>query len=381
MVTRSAIAVIGAGLAGAACARTLAQAAHDVTVFDAAGNPATGASGNPLGILHSLISRDHNLASQWSEFGMACTLRWLKELQPLADASGLGRLGESCGVLQMNGDGSKLVCWDPMGAWIRPAALVQACLLQAQSHGARLRMNDAVVAINDDAELQLADGRWESFDAVVICAGESTAKLLPQAMLALNAIRGTISSYAVPHHVQGLPCVICASGYATPVIDGEMVVGASFERLNQHEPLHQVFSELPTPESETDEVAVSEFMSNLERLEIIAPQLAQQCQDFPVQERTSIRSATLDRMPHVGRILDHRITLSARVSRLEHMPRHPRLWVLGGLGSRGLSSAPLGAEMIAAQMQGRDLPIASRVAQAVDPVRFALRQHQRRVAC
>ena len=366
MVTRSAIAVIGAGLAGAACARTLAQSAHDVTVFDLADRPARGASGNPVGILHSLFSRDHNLASQWIDLGMACTLRWLNELQPLADAAGLGRLGESCGVLQMNGDASALVSWDPMGAWIRPAAFVQTCLLQAQSHGARLRLNDAVIAVSDDAQLQLADGRWEPFDAVVICAGEATDTLLPQAALALNAIRGTISTYAVPDHVQGLPCVICATGYATPVIHGEMVVGASFERLT---------------ESDADESALSESMSNLERLKIIAPQLAQHCADGFVQERTSIRSATLDRMPHVGRIVDHRVSLSASVSRLEHMPRHPKLWVLGGLGARGLSSAPLGAEVIAAQMQGRELPIAPRVVQAVDPVRFALRRHQRRAAC
>ena len=70
MVTRTDIAVIGAGLAGAACARALARAGLRVTVFESASGPATGASGNPIGILHPLVSKDHNLASQLVELGM-----------------------------------------------------------------------------------------------------------------------------------------------------------------------------------------------------------------------------------------------------------------------------------------------------------------------
>jgi tRNA 5-methylaminomethyl-2-thiouridine biosynthesis bifunctional protein len=52
--------------------------------------------------------------------------------------------------------------------------------------------------------------------------------------------------------------------------------------------------------------------------------------------------------------------------------------VLGGLGSRGLSSAPLGAEIISAQLKGDPAPVPERLLAAVDPVRFALRRHQRR---
>jgi len=55
MVTRTDIAVIGAGLAGAACARALARAGFRVTVFEAQGAPASGASGNPIAILHPLV--------------------------------------------------------------------------------------------------------------------------------------------------------------------------------------------------------------------------------------------------------------------------------------------------------------------------------------
>ena len=42
--------------------------------------PATGASGNPVGIVHPFISKDWNLASQFMQAGVETTLRWVEEL-------------------------------------------------------------------------------------------------------------------------------------------------------------------------------------------------------------------------------------------------------------------------------------------------------------
>lgn len=360
MVTRTDIAVIGAGLAGAACARALARAGLRVTVFESASGPATGASGNPIGILHPLVSKDHNLASQLVELGMATTLKWLDELTPIAQAKGIGILGESCGVLQLSDDASKLILWDPKGTWIKPQRFVQSCLLDAQSHGAQIYYDHTVTSISDDGELTFADGSIKLFDAVVVCNAYQMDILLARHELMLNTIKGTVSRYAVPE-AYSLACVMCASGYATPVVEGEMVVGASYERLGSS-----------VDASDSDE------LSNLDRLRIIDSRLADICAGLPAQDRTSIRSATLDRMPHMGRVLDPRVALAPSVSQLHQMPRNDRVWVLGGLGSRGLSFAPLGAEVIAAQLSSQALPIFDRLARAVDPVRFALRRHQRR---
>jgi len=203
-------------------------------------------------------------------------------------------------------------------------------------------------------------GRSTLFDAVVVCNAYQMDILLARHELMLNAIKGTVSRYAVPE-AYSLACVMCASGYATPVVEGEMVVGASYERLGSS-----------VDASDSDE------LSNLDRLRIIDSRLADICAGLPAQDRTSIRSATLDRMPHVGRVLDPRVALAPSVSQLHQMPRNDRVWVLGGLGSRGLSFAPLGAEVIAAQLSDQALPISHRLARAVDPVRFALRRHQRR---
>ncbi|MFN4959832.1 MAG: FAD-dependent oxidoreductase [Burkholderiales bacterium] len=355
MVTRTDIAVIGAGLAGAACARALARAGFRVTVFEAQGAPASGASGNPIAILHPLVSSDHNLASQWVEVGMKTTLRWLSEL---GGGNPKGSLGQSCGVAQLNRDASDLVHWTADGAWIRPTQFVKACLSEAIACGAQVIFNQEITALETTSERVSLGLKNQSFDAAVVCTAQSTELLLPQAQLMLNALHGTVTSYSISQS-ESLPCVICADGYATPVIDGQMVVGASYERGDD----------------------THDKSSNLDRLRVICEPLAALCAASPSQDRRSTRSASLDRMPNVGRVLDANQPLKPSISQIHQMPRHPRLWVLGGLGSRGFSSAPLGAEIIVAQMRGVVPPVGPRLLAAVDPVRFALRRHQRRSPC
>jgi tRNA 5-methylaminomethyl-2-thiouridine biosynthesis bifunctional protein len=355
MVTRTDIAVIGAGLAGAACARALARAGFRVTVFEAQGVPASGASGNPIAILHPLVSSDHNLASQWVGVGMKTTLRWLSEL---GEGNSKGSLGQSCGVAQLNRDASDLVHWTADGAWIRPTQFVKACLSEAIACGAQVIFNQEITALETTSERVSLGLKNQSFDAAVVCTAQSTELLLPQAQLMLNALHGTVTSYSISQS-ESLPCVICADGYATPVIDGQMVVGASYERGDD----------------------THDKSSNLDRLRVICEPLAALCAASPSQDRRSTRSASLDRMPHVGRVLDANQPLKPSISQIHQMPRHPRLWVLGGLGSRGFSSAPLGAEIIVAQMRGVVPPVGPRLLAAVDPVRFALRRHQRRSPC
>ncbi len=404
MVTRTKVGIIGAGLAGAACARALSRAGCSVSLFEAADQPAGGASGNPLGILHPLVSRDHNLASQWVDVGMATTLRWLKELNEgfsvgwtvtsdlrahgdglsmRARGEGVGEIGQSCGVLQLTADGSDLVSWAPDGAWIRPARFVQACLLDAQAHGAALHYNTRALSVTSLAEvsIQHQDGQsyTQAFDALVICTAADMQRLLPNAQLVLNSIRGTVSSYTVPPELS-LPCVICASGYATPVIDGQMLVGASYERIVEYSPDQSGASRTTDAQQPAKHQVVEDLdaLSNLDRLAIFSKPLAGYCARLVPSERASVRSASLDRMPHVGRVLDWTKPLTPSISQIRQMPRCDRLWVLGALGSRGLSSAALGAEVITAQILGVPTPLDPRLLAAVDPTRFALRRHQRR---
>jgi tRNA 5-methylaminomethyl-2-thiouridine biosynthesis bifunctional protein len=64
-----------------------------------------------------------------------------------------------------------------------------------------------------------------------------------------------------------------------------------------------------------------------------------------------------------------------------HIPRTgnycPGLYINCGYGSRGLSYAPLAAELLAAQITGEELPIEQELASALNPARFIIRNLKR----
>jgi tRNA 5-methylaminomethyl-2-thiouridine biosynthesis bifunctional protein len=111
-------------------------------------------------------------------------------------------------------------------------------------------------------------------------------------------------------------------------------------------------------------------------------------------------------MPHIGQVISQQALeagLPRSASQLHHMPRQDQLYVLGGLGSRGLSIAPLAAELLAGQIvsasegspsrggfaeqerkhdavdapNAPSAPLPRPLLDAVDPARFVLRAHRR----
>ena len=68
---------------------------------------------------------------------------------------------------------------------------------------------------------------------------------------------------------------------------------------------------------------------------------------------------------------------SATAGRLRDFERLPGLVVCCGLGGRGITWAPLLGELAAAQLCGAPLPMEGRLADALDPLRFALRAARR----
>lgn len=55
------------------------------------------------------------------------------------------------------------------------------------------------------------------------------------------------------------------------------------------------------------------------------------------------------------------------------MPRLPGLYAALAYGSRGLTWAALGAELLASQIDGEPLPLELELAEAVDPARLLVR--------
>ncbi|HRD97761.1 MAG TPA: oxidoreductase, partial [Rubrivivax sp.] len=63
-----------------------------------------------------------------------------------------------------------------------------------------------------------------------------------------------------------------------------------------------------------------------------------------------------------------------RADQARLLPRQQGLFVLTGLGARGLTLAPLMADLVAAQATGTPWPVEQDLADAVDPARWLVRQ-------
>jgi tRNA 5-methylaminomethyl-2-thiouridine biosynthesis bifunctional protein len=142
--------------------------------------------------------------------------------------------------------------------------------------------------------------------------------------------------------------VVCAEGYIAPPHRGQHTLGASFDFSNE---------DLST--------TVADHVGNLQLLEDISPDLAERlgARNLPAQAlqgRAAFRCTSPDYLPMVGP--------QASCPWLEG------LYVNSGHGSRGLITAPLSAELIAAWLCDEPLPLPRSVAEACHPNRFMLRE-------
>jgi len=90
-----------------------------------------------------------------------------------------------------------------------------------------------------------------------------------------------------------------------------------------------------------------------------------------------------DHIPMVGAVADYAVTLATyqdlpqqrqQGTEIISAPVHPDLFMLGALGSRGLSSAPLAAEILASQIFAEPLPLDSETLAALNPNRLWVRK-------
>ena len=101
---------------------SLARRGWQVTVVDAAAEPASGASGLPVGLYAPYISADNNFTSQISAVGVQFTQKLARQL--LVE----GVDWQPSGVMSRKyGEAEQ---WHADAGWIKPAALVKACLAQ-----------------------------------------------------------------------------------------------------------------------------------------------------------------------------------------------------------------------------------------------------------
>ncbi|TKJ76630.1 bifunctional tRNA (5-methylaminomethyl-2-thiouridine)(34)-methyltransferase MnmD/FAD-dependent 5-carboxymethylaminomethyl-2-thiouridine(34) oxidoreductase MnmC [Pseudomonas sp. CFBP13509] len=388
--------VIGGGLAGCASAASLAARGWQVSLLERHGGLAQEASGNPQGVLYLKLSAHGTALSQMIVSGFGYTRRLLEHLQRGVDWDG-------CGVLQLAFNAKEAErqaqlaqafapqllhlldkaqaqaragvgleqggLFFPEGGWVHPPAL---CQWQARQPGIE------VLAHHEVLDLRKVGGHWQAWDGdrllasapVVVLAGAAEVKRFAAgAELPLKRIRGQITRLPQTAASQALATVVCAEGYVAPARLGEHTLGASFDFNNDD----------LTP-------TAAEHAGNLELLQEISPDLAQRLHAADLaaetlEGRAAFRCTSPDYLPIVGPLADSLAFAQAYdVLRKDarHTPQATCPWLDGlyinsGHGSRGLITAPLSGELLAAWLDNEPLPLPRSVAEACHPNRFAVR--------
>jgi tRNA 5-methylaminomethyl-2-thiouridine biosynthesis bifunctional protein len=388
--------VIGGGLAGCASAASLAARGWHVSLLERHDGLAREASGNPQGVLYLKLSAHGTALSQLIVSGFGHTRRLLEHLQRGTDWDG-------CGVLQLAFNAKEAErqaqlaqafapdllhrldqpqaqaragvslghggLFFPEGGWVHPPAL---CQWQAGQPGIEVLTHHEVL------ELRKVDGQWQAWDgerllagaAVVVLAGAAEIKrFAPSAGLPLKRIRGQITELAETPASSALNTVVCAEGYVAPARLGQHTLGASFD-----------FNSLDLTPSAADHAG------NLALLEEISPDLRQRLhadalEPEQLQGRAAFRCTSPDYLPIVGPLADPHLFAQAYAvlgKDARQVPDAPCPWLDGlyvnsGHGSRGLITAPLAGELLAAWLENEPLPLPRSVAEACHPNRFALR--------
>lgn len=365
-------AVIGAGLAGATCARALAERGWQVTVFDPQGI-AQGASGNLAGVVYTTPSPHATAQNRFYQSSYLNALHWLQR----HGFPGCRDDGALSGVRQYPPDPRQQArqhgaldsglwpedqlqpCTDhdglllPGGGYIRPP---RWCAHLLDHPGIRLvQQRITHLAPRDERwQLTLDEGPAQVADIAVIANAAAARALCQLDWLPLKLIRGQVSYCRATDASHDWSQAICHSGYLTPALDGLHCVGATFD-LRRHD---------LQPEASDNDRNLAELAAQLPEqwAQLGGPDIE------VVGERVGLRCQSIDFLPLAGEVPDARA--------LPHRPL-PGLYMSIAHGSRGITGTPLCAELIAALVNDEPLPVDTELLGALAPARFILRQRKK----
>jgi tRNA 5-methylaminomethyl-2-thiouridine biosynthesis bifunctional protein len=387
--------VIGGGVAGTASASSLARRGWQVMLIERHGELAQEASGNPQGVLYPRLSGHDIPLSRLAQAGFMTTLRLLQSLLPK------GEDWDDCGLLQQafnaretkrckevlaRGLPPDLVrgvdaeetaelagiamphggLWFPSGGWVHPPAM---CRALASQNGIMLKTSaEALNLVHSTHGWQVwgADKLLAEAPVIVVCGANDITDFQQTAHLPLEPVRGQITRLpATPASAQ-LKAVVCTEGYVSPARDGTHCIGATF-----------------SPGERSLELRIDDHADNLAMLKHLSPALHKSLGGTALDAaqlpgRVALRCVSPDYLPLAGPLLDAALLAERYVvgSRLpvEHLPWLGGLYINAGHGSKGLLTAPLCAEIIAAMLEHEPLPVDAGLACTLDPNRFLLRQ-------
>jgi len=396
--------VIGAGIAGCTTAAALKNRGWQVSLMDRHPQPGQEASGNPQGILYPKLSTEDSALALFGRHALCHALHFYEDYWQS------GNPGERCGVLVLpendnetrrfadidkrfanapelvrpvaGNELSELAgvslsadkgLFFPALGWVQPPAVcawLSANIPFRQGTVTRLERdeNNAIWHLFDSNDKLLA-----SAPVIIVASSYSATRLEQCAHLPLRQIRGQISALPATSASAALRTVICGAGYMAPAQSGVHTLGATYD---MDESNTQVRSRDHQRNLETLAKTDGALPVLWSRANLTAANL---------HGRAGIRCTTPDYLPVAGPAPD----VDGFTARFAAYGRNgkadiplpgcylPGLWLNCGHGSRGLTYAPMVAELLATQISGDIPPLPRELTVALNPARFIIRSLKR----
>ena len=426
--------IVGAGIAGASLAYALTRRGQRVTLIEQDAQPARGASGNRQAAVYPLLNGEHDTLSQ---IYLQSFLYGRRLLSPIMTAHSVAHdwcgvvqlaFNDKSGakinnlvaqfakpapasplpgsfapplLIPLNADEVNARCGIaanlsgleyPHAGWVcayeLTQALIDAALLTglldchyhttvtelSQQEDLQWQLQLTPSVENHQGDQQAGSAEQPALtralfadtvlaDTVVLAAGHQVLRWPQTRQLPLSAVRGQVNYQASNPQLAGLNVVICYEGYLTPAWQGRHCLGASYG----HDQTGLNY-------------AAADEQENLDKLSRALPALTA-IQPTRGSGRVSVRASCRDHLPLVGAAPNK----AAQLLQYQQLPvRHKEalglatdyegLYVFAGLGSRGFCTAPLLAEVLAAQLLDEPYPLTRPQLASLNPNRLWLRK-------
>ena len=397
------IAIIGGGIASLCTAISLVKRGAKITIYCEDEQTALNASGNKQGAFYPQLSDDnernirfyiHAFAYghqflQWAiqqqiefeyEFcGVAlCAynekaeskLNKIAELNLPSDlyqSLNQTELSEKVGLPLPFGGG-----FIPQGAWLAPRQLVQHAFAFLEKKGVQIKTSQKATELSQTENgWQITTAENETFchEVVVLANGHKLTEFEQTQKLPLYPVRGQVSQIPTSEKLLKLKTVLCYDGYLTPVDQAKTshCIGASHVRDNA-----------------TREFSLTEQQENQQKIQQNIPEeWTKEVDTSGNLARIGVRCSVRDLTPIIGAVphfsaqqtqYQNLFNLRRRKQPIEQAENYPNLYLIGALGSRGLTSAPFLGETLASLIYGEPLPMSEDLIHNLMPNRSWVRR-------
>lgn len=397
------IAIIGGGIASLCTAISLVKRGAKITIYCEDEQTALNASGNKQGAFYPQLSDDNDRNIRFYIHAFAYGhqfLQWVIQQQiefehefcgvalcayndkaesklnkiaalnlpsDLYQSLSQTELSEKVGLpLPFGG------AFIPQGAWLAPRQLVQHAFAFLEKQGVQIKTLQKVTALSQTEhgwQITTAENKTFCHEVVVLANGHKLTEFKQTQKLPLYPVRGQVSQIPTSENLLKLKTVLCYDGYLTPPDQAKVshCIGASHVRDNatrefslteQQENQQKIQQNIP--EEWTKEVDTS---GNLARIGV----------------RCSVRALTpmMGAVPHFSAQqaqYQNLFNLRRRKQPIEQAENYPNLYLIGALGSRGLTSAPFLGETLASLIYGEPLPMSEDLIHNLMPNRSWVRR-------